>query len=168
MNQDRKICVGAIAGAFGVRGEVRLKSFCANPEDIAKFTPLQSEGGEVFTIQSVRPIKNGFSARISEINSREEAEALRSTRLYALRDQFPELVDEEYYHSDLIGMEVQNGEGSAIGKVKSIHNFGAGDLIEIHYQGRTVLIPFTKTFVPTVDIQARTIVIDPPEGLIEG
>ncbi len=167
MTDDTKICVGAIAGAFGVQGEVRLKSFCATPEDIAKYTPLYDEQGQNYTISKLRPIKAGLAARIQEIPSREAAEALRSTRLYADRARFPELEEDEYYQSDLIGMAVMDGHGEAIGKVKSIQNFGAGDLLEIHYKGKTALIPFTRAVVPTVDLSARKIIIDPPEGLLE-
>ncbi len=167
MNNDQKICVGAIAGAFGVQGEVRLKSFCAEPQDIAKYTPLYDEAAQSYTIKSTRVIKNGLSARIIEIMTREQAENLRGTRLYALRDQFPELEEDEFYQADLIGMEVFDGLGEKIGKVKSIQNFGAGDLLELHYKGKTVFIPFTRIFVPTVDIQARKIIIDPPDGLLE-
>ncbi len=167
MNKETKICVGAIAGAFGVHGEVRLKSFCANPEDIAKYAPLSDEMGKSYTIKKLRPIKSGLAARIEEISSRETAEGLRSTRLYADRARFPELEEDEYYQSDLIGMVVIDGHGEAIGKVKSIQNFGAGDLLEIHYKGKTALIPFTRAVVPTVDLGARKIIIDPPEGLLE-
>ncbi len=167
MSDDRKICVGAIAGAFGVHGEVRLKSFCSNPEDIKLYQPLYDENGRMFTIKKLRPIKAGLAARIAEITSREEAEALRSTRLYALRTQFPELEEDEYYQSDLIGMDIFDGHGDKIGKVKSIQNFGAGDLLEIHYKGKTALIPFTREIVPNVDIATRKIIIDPPQGLLD-
>ncbi len=167
MNQEKKICVGAIAGAFGVKGEVRLKSFCAQAEDLAKYSPLVDDKGATYTLKSVRPIKGGFAGRIAEIPTREDAEALRSTRLYALRAQFPELEEDEYYQSDLIGMDVFDGNGEKLGKVKAIQNYGAGDLIEIHYKSKTALIPFAKTIVPTVDLASRKIIIDPPEGLLE-
>ncbi len=167
MSEDHKICVGAIAGAFGVHGEVRLKSFCARPEDIKKYVPLYDEAGQRFTIKKTREIKSGLAARIEEIANREAAENLRGTRLYAKRAQFPELEEDEYYQSDLIGLEVFDGEGAKLGKVKSIQNFGAGDLIEIHYKGKTALIPFTREIVPTVDVAAGKIIVDPPEGLLE-
>lgn len=159
--------MGAIAGAFGVHGEVRLKSFCANPEDIAKYTPLLDEQGALYSVNKLRPIKGGLAAKIREIPTREIAESLRSTRLYAERAKFPELEEDEYYQSDLIGLEVVDGHGEAIGKVKSVQNFGAGDLLEIHYQGKTALVPFTRDIVPTVDIAMRKIIIDPPEGLLD-
>ncbi len=164
---DKKICVGAIAGAFGVHGEVRLKSFCSEPEDIKRYQPLYDENDRLFTIKKIRPIKGGLSALIAEVQTREEAEALRSTRLYALRTQFPELEEDEYYQSDLIGMDVYDGHGEKLGKVKSIQNYGAGDLLEMHYKGKTALVPFSKMVVPMVDLDGRKIIIDPPDGLLE-
>lgn len=167
MSTDR-VCVGAIAGAFGVRGEVRLKSFCAEPEGIADYGPLYTEDGtRSFTVEITRPIKNGYAARLSGVTTKEEADALRGTRLFADRDRLPELPDDEFYHSDLIGLTVLNTGGKVLGKVRSVQNYGAGDLLEVHGPGlkNTVLLPFTNAFVPTVDLTAGRIIADPPEGL---
>ena len=164
---DNLICVGAIGGGFGVQGEVRIKSFCADGKDIAKYSPLQDENGKPYTLGKLRNMKDGFAARIDEIPTKEAADALRGTRLFASRDNFPELEEDEYYHSDLIGMEVFDGNGEKIGKVKSIQNFGASDILEIYYNASTSMIPFTRAIVPTVDMGTRRIVIDPPEGLLE-
>jgi len=163
------ICVGAIGGAYGVRGEVRLKSFCAVPSDIADYSPLLSEdGSQSFTLTLTRPIKNGFAGRLSGISTKEQADAVKGLQLYAHRDQLPSLPDDEYYHADLIGLEVVDTGGTPLGRVKSVQNHGAGDLLELHGPDlpTTVLLPFTLAIVPTVDLEAGRIVADPPDGLI--
>lgn len=165
-----RICVGAISGAYGVRGEVRVKSFCAQPEDIESYSPLTTEdGGRQFHLALIRPIKNGFVARIAEVASKEGADALKGTPLYATRDQLPSLPDDEFYHADLIGLTVVDSGGATLGRVKSVMDHGAGDLLEIQRSGasETVLLPFTRAAVPTVDLAAGRIVADPPEGLFE-
>lgn len=162
------ICVGAIAGAYGVRGEVRLKSFTADPQAIADYAPLTTaDGSRDFTVAILRPVKGGFAARLSGITTKEEAEALRGTELYAPRDKLPSLPDDEFYHADLIGLVVFDTGGAELGRVKSVQNHGAGDLLEITGPGLkdSVLLPFTREAVPTVDLGAGRIVADPPEGL---
>ena len=160
-----RVCVGAIAGSFGVRGEVRLKSFCAEPEAIAAYGPLFTEdGARSFTVRLTRAIAGGLGARLSGIETKEEADALRGTALYVSRDRLPGLPDDEYYHSDLIGMEVRDTGGALLGTVAAVHNHGAGDLLEVGIAGReSLLLPFTMAVVPTVDIASRRIVVDPPE-----
>ena len=163
------ICVGAIGGSYGVRGEVRLKSFCAIPSDIADYSPLSSEdGSQTFTLTLTRPIKNGFAGRLSGISTKEQADAIKGLQLYARRDQLPSLPDDEYYHADLIGLEVVDTGGALLGHVKSVQNHGAGDLLELHGPNlsATVLLPFTLAIVPTVDLEAGRIVADPPDGLV--
>lgn len=168
MSKDR-VCVGAIAGAFGVRGEVRLKSFCAEAEAIATYAPLFTEDGmRRFDVTLRGAIPNGLAARLSGIGNREEAEALRGTRLYADREKLPSLTDDEFYHADLIGLEVLDTGGTLIGKVSAVLNHGAGDLLEIQRKGAPgVLMPFTRAAVPTVDLASGRIIADPPEGLLE-
>ncbi len=164
------ICVGAIAGAFGVAGEVRLKSFTAEPRAIAEYAPLSTEdGNRLFEVEISREIKNGFAARLSGVGSKEAADALRGTRLYAPRDRLPQLPDDEYYHADLIGVQVVDTGGAVLGHVKAVHNHGSSDLLELQLPGqsRTVLLPFTQALVPTVDLTAGRIVADPPDGLME-
>jgi len=167
MAEDR-VCVGAIAGAFGVRGEVRLKSFCALPGDIAAYGSLWSEdGARRFEVMVTGQVKNGLSARLSGVATKEQADALRGVRLYAPRDALPNLPDDEYYHADLIGLEVTDTGGTMLGRVKAVLNHGASDLLEVQGPGltTTVLVPFTLEIVPTVDLAAGRIVADPPEGL---
>ncbi|EAQ23705.1 MULTISPECIES: ribosome maturation factor RimM [unclassified Roseovarius] len=169
MSDSDRICVGAIGGAFGVRGEVRLKSFTAMPEDIASYSPLTSEDGtRQFDISLTGQTTNGFTAHLSGIATKEAADALRGTRLYALRAQLPNLPDDEYYHADLIGLEVFDTGGTLLGRVKAVLNHGASDLLEIHGPGlsATVLLPFTLEAVPTVDLASGRIIADPPDGLI--
>lgn len=163
-----RVCVGAIAGAFGVKGEVRLKSFTAEPEDIAAYSPLTTEDGtQSFAVTLTGQVKNGFTARLSGIRSKEAADALRGTRLFADRTKLPALPDDEFYHADLIGLQVFDTGGTPLGHVKAVLNHGAGDLLEIHGPGfkATVLLPFTRDAVPTVDLSSGRIVADPPDGL---
>ncbi len=161
-----RICVGAVAGAFGVTGEVRLKSFCAEPAAIAGYAPLTTEdGARSFGVRLGHAIDGGFTARLTGIGTRDAAEALRGTALYAERDRLPTLPDDEFYHADLIGLAVLDPGGAALGTVRAVLNHGAGDLLEIAGPGGTLLLPFTRAAVPTVDLAAGRIVADPPEGL---
>jgi 16S rRNA processing protein RimM len=165
---DEKICVGAIGGAYGVRGELRVKSFCAVAEDIENYSPLTSEdGSRQFHLAILRPIKNGFAARIAEVATKEEADALKGMQLFADRAQLPSLPDDEFYYNDLIGLEVYDSGGELLGRVKTVLDHGAGDLLEVQRPGssETVLLPFTQAAVPTVDLAAGKIIADPPEGL---
>ena len=169
MEQER-VCVGAVAGAYGVRGEVRLKSFCATPEAIADYGPLVSEdGSRRFEVSLKGPVAGGVAARLSGVDSRAQAEALRGTRLYVARAALPDLPEDEFYHADLIGMPVHDPGGALLGHVRAVLNHGAGDLLEVHRPGggEPVLLPFTQAAVPRVDIAAGRIVADPPEGLFE-
>ena len=166
---DEMICVGAIAGAFGVHGEVRLKSFTARPEDIAGYGPLSLEdGSRDFTATITGQAKNGLTAKLSGVRTREEADALRGAQLYVARTKLPSLPDDEYYHADLVGLDVFDTGGAPLGRVKSVLNHGASDILELTLPGGadTVLLPFTKRAVPTVDLASRRIVADPPEGLL--
>lgn len=158
------ICVGAIAGAFGVHGEVRLKSFCAQPDDIASYGPLTTEDGKrSFAIRLTRPVTGGLGARLSGVDTREAAEALKGTTLWAPRDALPGLPDDEFYHADLIGLEVVDTGGQVLGRVRAIYDHGAGDILEVTGK-QLLLLPFTRAIVPTVDLAAGRIVADPPES----
>lgn len=163
------ICVGAIAGAFGVRGETRVKSFCAEPEDIASYGPLFTEdGARSFTIRVTRPVKGGFAARLGGVPTREAAEALRGVKLYAPRTKLPAPSDEEFYYADLIGLEVVDVGGARLGRVRAVEDYGAGDFLDIALErGGHLLLPFTREAAPTVDLAAGRIVVDPPEDVAE-
>lgn len=165
---EARTCVGAIAGSFGVQGEVRLKSFCAKPAAIAGYAPLVTEDGRSFGVRITRPITGAFAARLTGVDTREQAEALKGTRLYVPRDRLPSLHDDEFYHADLIGLTVRDTGGRELGRVAAVLNHGATDLLEIRGPGLGdgILLPFTQAAVPTVDLAQGTIVADPPEGLI--
>lgn len=162
------VCLGALAGAYGVRGEVRLKSFCAEPAAIAAYAPLLTEDGRSFGLSLVRPLSGAFAARLTGITTREAAEALRGTRLYARRDRLPALPEEEFYHADLIGLEAFDAGGAKIGTIRAVLDHGAGDLIEIARPGKApALVPFTRDAVPAVDLGTGRVVIDPPPGILD-
>ena len=166
--KDDLICVGALAGSFGVRGEVRLKSFCAEAEAIEDYAPLLTEdGSQSFTLRLTGQIKNGLTGRLGGVTTKEEADALKGTKLYAPRDRLPGLPDDEFYHTDLIGLDVLDSGGATLGKVAAVLNHGAGDLLEVRGKGLGdgVLLPFTLAVIPTVDLTAGRIIADPPEGL---
>ena len=158
------VCVGAIAGSFGVKGEVRLKSFCAEPAAISIYAPLSDESGKSYDVKITRTIKNGLAARLSGVSSKEAADALKGTRLFAPRDRLPELDDDEFYHADLLGMAVLDTGGAKLGSVKAVLNHGAGDLLEVNTGQGVVLLPFSLAVVPTVDLAGHRIVVDPPDG----
>lgn len=169
MTNDTMICVGAISGAFGVRGEARIKSFCAIPEDIEAYSPLQTEDGRTIPVVLVRAIKGGFAARLGGLDTKEDIDALRGAKLFAHRDQLPSLPDDEYYYSDLEGLAVFDAGGQSLGTVRSVQNHGAGDMLEIHAPTlkNTVFLPFTMANVPTVDLDAGRVIADPPDGLFD-
>ncbi|WP_299194374.1 ribosome maturation factor RimM [uncultured Litoreibacter sp.] len=166
MNKDQ-IVLGVIAGAFGVKGEVRLKSFCAEPEDIANYSPLRTEKGDEYTLKITRQVKNGFAARLSGIRFKDEADKLRGVKLYADRSLLPSLPDDEYYYTDLIGLDVVDTGGEKIGKIAAVENHGAGDILDIRGAGLngSLLLAFTQDAVPTVDLASGRVVIDPPEEI---
>ncbi|EBA17261.1 16S rRNA processing protein RimM [Roseobacter sp. SK209-2-6] len=162
------ICVGAIAGSYGVRGEVRLKSFCAVPEEIEAYSPLSSEdGSQSYSLTLTRAIKGGFSGYLGGVETKEQADAIKGLKLFAPRDRLPSLPSDEYYYADLVGMEVYDTGGVLLGTVKSVQNHGASDLLELQGEAikGTALLPFTMAAVPTVDLEQGRIIADPPEGL---
>ena len=163
-----KVVVGSLAGSYGVLGEVRLKSFCAEPEAIGDYRPLTTEDGRAFPMLVLTGrVKGGFTARIQGVDTKEDADALKGTQLFADRDQLPALPDDEYYYADLVGLDVADTGGAALGRVKSVVDHGAGDMLEIQPVGQseTVFLPFTMANVPTVDLASKRIVADPPEGI---
>ena len=141
MSNQELICVGAIGGAYGVQGELRVKSFCADPADLETYSPLTDEtGNRSFALAIIRPIKNGFVARIAEVATKEEADALKGVQLFARREQLPSLPDDEYYHTDLEGLLVLDTGGAELGRVKSVQNHGASDLLEIIVPGASATV----------------------------
>jgi 16S rRNA processing protein RimM len=170
MTSGARVCLGQIGAAHGVRGEVRLRSFTSDPAAIADYGPLETEDGRVFEIETLRPAKEHFVVRLSGIRDRDAASALANTKLYVPRERLPETAEpDEFYHADLVGLAVIDRAGTKLGTVVAIHNFGAGDLIEVRADtgGNTELVPFDTTHVPAVDIAAGKIVVDPPQGLFK-
>ncbi|MDP2084496.1 MAG: ribosome maturation factor RimM [Gemmobacter sp.] len=163
-----RVCVGAIVGAFGVKGEVRLKSFTADPAGIAGYAPLFTEDGKrSFAVTLTGVIPNGLSARLSGVSTRDDAEALKGTQLFADRAKLPALEDDEFYHADLIGLTVLDAGGTVLGQVQGVLNHGAGDVIEVFGTGmkQSLMLPFTRAVVPTVDIAGGRLVVDLPEEI---
>jgi len=168
MGPDR-VCVAQIGAPHGVRGEVRFRIFTEDPMAITRYGPLESEDGvQRFEIESLRPAKQMFVARLKGIADRTAAERLTNVQLYVSREKLPPPQDDEFYHADLIGLTAYVRRGDAVGTVVAVHNFGAGDLLEIKRNGgNTVMLPFTAAAVPTVDVAAGRIVIDPPAGTLD-
>lgn len=159
-NKSARVLLGAIAGAHGVRGEFRVKTFTAAPENIAAYGPLETEDGRAVVLKIVRILKGDLViARSPAVSTREAAEALRGTRLYAARAALPAPDEDEFYYEDLVGLEAVDERGGALGRVVAVHDFGAGDLIEIGGAGRARMIPFTRAAVPAVDLSAGRLVI---------
>lgn len=160
-----RVCLGAIAGPHGVRGLVRVRSFTQVPEDIAAYGPLSDESGHTeFRLALTGRAKGALLARIEGVTDRDRARALAGTRLYVARAALPEVEeDETFYHADLIGLDAQDRDGRPLGRVKAVHNFGAGDILELESDGGGGgLVPFTRAAVPVVDLAAGRVVIDPP------
>jgi 16S rRNA processing protein RimM len=149
------VLLGEFGRAVGLKGEIRLKSLTGDPVAIADYGPLQSEDGRRFTIMDGRFVgENMIVAKVAEIKTREAAEALNRVKLYIDRAALPEPDEEEFYYTDLIGLEVEDETGALIGKVKSLFNHGAGDFLEItQHDGPLLTIPFTKKTVPVVDVK---------------
>lgn len=163
---DDLIQVGRVAGAFGVRGEVRITSFTAEPSALLDYRDLKREDGSVgLTLLSGRPAKGGVVARAREIETREQAEALRGLKLFIPRSSLPEPDEDEFYVTDLIGLSVETPDGAKLGTIRSVQDFGAGDLLEIAPAdgGATWYLPFTKAAVPEVRIGDGVVVGVRPE-----
>ena len=160
-----RVCIAQIGAAHGVRGEVRLRAFTEDPLSVRRYGPLETEDGRRFEIEAVRPARDMLVARLKGISDRDAAERLTNLRLYVARDRLPKPADGEFYHADLIGLAATTADGAPFGTVKAVHNFGAGDLLEIEPAagGMTVMLPFTDAAVPTIDLAGGRVVVDPPE-----
>ena len=167
--ESHRVCLGAIVGAHGVKGRVRIKSFTEIPDDVGGYGPVSDEAGErAFRLRVTGVIKGVVVAELEGVATREAAEALKGTRLYVAREGLPEPEDGEYYHEDLLGLLVELESGENLGEVAAVHDFGSGDVLEVNQQeGRgSVLLPFTHAIVPVVDLDAGRLVVAPPPGLL--
>jgi 16S rRNA processing protein RimM len=163
------ICVARIGAAHGVRGAVKLWTFTEDPFAVKDYGPLTTkDGARQFEVTHVREAKDHLVATLKGIATREDAERLNGIELYIARENLPDTDDDEYYHADLIGLAAVNAANEPLGHVIAIHNFGAGDIIEIApTHGPTMLLPFTNAVVPTVDLAGGRVVIELPQE-IEG
>ena len=166
-------CVAIIVGAHGVHGAVKVKSFTQNPEDFSAYGPLLgADGSVVLTPKNPRPINNAFTMRSPEITTREQAMAMKGIQLFVPRKNLPAIQeDDEFYYSDLVGLDVKTSDGKRAGTVKAVHEFGAGDMLEIQppksaEKQASWFHPFTKLAVPKIDLKARRIVIHVEEAVI--
>lgn len=172
--EQARICVGAIAAAHGIKGEVKIKTFTADPLSIGAYGPVTDEAGtRRFRLTQLR-MPGGSAgesvviAHIEGVSDRNAAEALRGLRLYVPRAALPPAEDDEYYHHDLVGLAAVLASGESLGEVAAVHNFGAGDLLEVARAGAaSVMVPFTAAVVPVVDLKSGRLVIEPPEGLFD-
>src|SRR5690242_1302689 len=169
MTVPAPICVARIGAAHGVRGAVKLWTFTEDPLAVREYGPLMTkDSARQFELAHVREAKDHLVATFKGVTTREDAERLNGIELYVPRDRLPETDEDEYYHADLIGLAAVNAAGEPLGRVLAIHNFGAGDIIEIAPpKGATLLLPFTNAVVPTVDLGEGRVVIELPQE-IEG
>jgi 16S rRNA processing protein RimM len=161
-----RICVARIGAAHGVRGEVKLWSFTEDPAAVAQYGPLETQDGtRCFEIEALRAAKDHFVARIAGVNDRDAAEKLRNIELYIPRARLPKIEEADtFYHADLVGLDAVTPDGARVGTVHALHNFGAGDIIEIAPDGggEPLMLPFNETTVPKIDVAARQVVVVPP------
>lgn len=163
MKKTERICLGIITGAHGIRGEVKVRSFTENDRDIGSYGVLTDEkGAKTFSVRVVGRSKDDLRIKIEGCDDRNQAEALKGTGLYVERSALPETAEEEFYQTDLIGLEVKSESGAKIGRVEAFYNFGAGDIIEIRVGQKLEMLPFTKEFVPEINIKDGYIIVRDP------
>lgn len=160
---ETKILLAVIGAAHGIRGEVRVRSFTGDPMALADYGPLHDRAGRSFEIAALRPAGSVVIARFKGVADRNAAEALAGTNLFVDRSALPRHGgdDDEFYHADLVGLDVRDGDGNGLGTVQAVQNFGGGDLLEIGHSGRSRFIPFTRAAVPQVALEAGYLVVDP-------
>ncbi len=167
---DERLLLGEIVAAHGIKGLVKIRSFTEVPEDILAYGALRNEAGKVVELALKGPTKGGLLAAVSGTTDRNGAEALKGTRLYVERGVLPELPEreEEFYYADLIGLAVELADGTAFGEVKAVHDFGAGDLLELQPLNsgggvqETIMVPFDRQTVPKIDLVNRRLVFVAP------
>ena len=167
---EKLVLVGKITGAFGVKGELRIAAYTESPLALINFRSLLKENGELaLTLLSGRSFKGGVIARAKDVESKTDADRLRGIKLFAPRSALPPVEEDEFYLTDLIGLKAETADGAALGKVKAVQNFGAGDILEVEPGGgrKSFYLPFTREVVPEVDIPGGRIVADPPTEVSE-
>ena len=173
---EERVCLGEVVGVHGVKGLVRVRPFTEEPEAFTAYGSLQDESGRRLTLEAVGRAKGVVLARIEGVADRTQAEALKGTRLYIARAALPAIEEAEtYYHADLIGLMAENADGQTLGRVTAVHDFGAGDLLEVAPEpeagrpgrsgrGDSLLVPFTREAVPEIDLEAGRVVVLLPEA----
>ncbi|MFL5237948.1 MAG: ribosome maturation factor RimM [Rhizomicrobium sp.] len=161
----KNVLLGVVIGAQGLKGEVKVKTFTETPEKLGAYGELHTKDGRKLVIANARAAKDVAVVQLEGIADRDAAESLKGVEFYIPRGALPAAEEHEFYHADLVGLRAEDTEGRAVGNVIAIHNFGAGDVIEMAREdgGGTVLMPFTREIVPTIDIAAGRIVIAAPE-----
>lgn len=158
-----RVCVGAIVGAHGVRGAIRIKSFTGEPADIGRYGPVENEAGaRRFGLRIIGQAKGLVIAKLDGVEDRDAAEALKGTKLFVPRERLPETEPEEFLYADLIGLAAEDPEGGKLGTVKAVFDFGAGEVLEIVGAGGAFMVPFTKAAVPVVDVAGGRMVVSLP------
>ncbi len=167
IDSDR-LLIGVIASAHGVRGEVRVKSFTADPDNLSGYGPFTDASGvDVYHINVTGHSRGLLLGRVNDVRDRNSAEALVGTELYIKRDILPPAEDDEFYYADLVGLNVLLESGEVYGRVMSVEEYGAGDVLEIiGLDGQTSLLPFTREIFPVVEMNAGCLVMVPP-GIVE-
>jgi len=166
----QRICIGVITGPQGIQGAVRIKSFTEVPEDIAAYGPVEDEvGRRRLELSVLGSAKGVLIARLPGVRDRDQAEALRGLRLYLPRAALPQTEPDEFYHADLIGLDAVLRDGTLVGRVRAVYDFGAGDNLELARDGAPpLLVPFTRAVVPIVSPAEGRLVLEPPPGLLDG
>ena len=166
---SEELCLGVIIGPHGIKGAVRVKSFTEKPESIAEYGTLHDKYGKSFDLQLKGQSKGALIVSIKGMTTRTQAEVLKGTELFINRKVLPHTDDGEYYHADLLGLNVYNRDGKKMGVVKAIHNFGAGDIVEvvIAETENTVLIPFNNNTFPEIDFVKQEMIVEIPLGLLD-
>ncbi|MGH6947774.1 MAG: ribosome maturation factor RimM [Kiloniellales bacterium] len=164
----RRVCLGQLAGAHGVRGLVRVRSFAQRPRDLEAYGPLTDESGQRQFELTVTGVVKGemLLAEIEGVASREAAQALSGTRLFVERKRLPPAEEGEFYHADLVGLAVEDPDGRPLGRVTAVVNHGAGDLLEIAGPAGELVLPFTRATVPEVDLAGGRLIARPPEEVV--
>ncbi|MTI01078.1 ribosome maturation factor RimM [Roseibium sp. RKSG952] len=166
-NDRPKVLMARIGAAHGIRGEVRVKPFGDDLLSFSDYGSLITDDGRVFEVDRARVQKTVAVTKFRGVDDRNAAETLNGTDLYVFRDQLPEPDEDEFYYSDLVGLDVKQPDGALLGKIAAVQDFGAGDLLEVRpKRGRTFYVPFTKAFVPGLDFETRSVTVDLPEDYL--
>jgi 16S rRNA processing protein RimM len=163
--EEDDVLLGVVLGAHGLRGEVKVKTFTADPGALGAYGPVRAGDGRQFLIAGLRSTKaDEVVVKLKGISDRDAAQSLKGEHLYVPRAALPEPEDDEYYHLDLVGLRVEDGSGRPLGQVRGVHNFGAGDVVEIESaEGAVSFVPFTREAVPTVDLAGGRLIVSRPK-----